>query len=410
MKLAVFSHKPCWRSEASPSGFATDGGFPAQMGALSELFDSTTLVVPCSPSGGRAGETPLRGCELRVAALTPLAASGWARKAAFPAWLLRNALAIGREVAAADAVHAAVPGDVGTVGLLAALLLRKPLLVRYCNNWFATRTIAERFWKRVMERFAGGRNVMLATGGGAEPPSRRNASVGWIFATSLEEREIAALSRRRDRPSGKGPRLILVGRQEKGKGTDLLIAGLPEIARTFPGVTLEVLGDGSSLPEFRAAAQRHGVADRVAFRGNVDRAAVVRSLQAADLFCFPTSSEGFPKVVLEAMACGLPVLTTKVSVLPILLAGGAGLLLDEATPESVADGVRRCLADETAYRTMSAKALQTARAYSLERWRDTIGEMLTSAWGSLRSPSELVRPGGPAAAAGNARERTAGRT
>ncbi len=76
MHLAVFAHKLCWRSEASRSGYATDGGFPAQMRALSELFDSTTLVVPCAVSGGRAGESPIVGSSLSVAPLSAPSGSG----------------------------------------------------------------------------------------------------------------------------------------------------------------------------------------------------------------------------------------------------------------------------------------------------------------------------------------------
>ena len=233
---------------------------------------------------------------------------------------------------------------------------------------------------------------MLATGGDPAPPAEDSPAVAWIFATSLEEREIRACARLRERLPGDSPRLILVGRQEEGKGTGLLIESLPEIARTFPGVTLDVVGDGRALESFRRLAGRHGVKDRVTFHGNVDRATVVALLRAADLFCFPTASEGFPKVVLEALACGLPVLTTRVSVLPVLLERGAGLLLDGATPALVADGVRRCFADEAAYRAMSARALETAREYSLERWQEVIGAHLAAAWGPLRAPSGETRP------------------
>jgi hypothetical protein len=45
MKLAVFSHKGCWPCAASPTGYATDGGFPFQMAAIAELFDETVLPV-----------------------------------------------------------------------------------------------------------------------------------------------------------------------------------------------------------------------------------------------------------------------------------------------------------------------------------------------------------------------------
>jgi glycosyltransferase involved in cell wall biosynthesis len=381
----VFSHKPCWVRADGRGVYETDGGFPAQMRALAGCFDETTLVVPCALRGGSPGGTPLEGRGLRVAPLSPLAQSGWRRKAVFPFWLLRNAPTIARELARADAVHAPVPGDVGTIGFLLGLLTGAPLFVRYCNNWFATRTPAERAWKWAMRRFAGGRNVMLATGGDAAPPAADSPAVAWTFATSLEESEIRACARLRERLPGASPRLILVGRQEEGKGTGLLIESLPEIARTFPGVALDVVGDGRALEGFRSLAVRLGVGERVTFHGNVDRASVVALLKAADLFCFPTASEGFPKVVLEALACGLPVLTTRVSVLPVLLERGGGVLLDAATPAQIADGVRRCLGDEAAYRAMSARALETAREYSLERWQETIEARLAAAWGPLRA-------------------------
>jgi glycosyltransferase involved in cell wall biosynthesis len=114
---------------------------------------------------------------------------------------------------------------------------------------------------------------------------------------------------------------------------------------------------------------------------------VLQLLQQADVFCYPTAaSEGFPKVVLEALACGLPVVTTRVLVLPELLASGCGLLIDEPTPRALADAVAGVAADGDRYRAMSARAVETARRYSLENWRGEIGERLQRAWGPLRAP------------------------
>ena len=109
-------------------------------------------------------------------------------------------------------------------------------------------------------------------------------------------------------------------------------------------------------------------------------------LKRADLFCFPTtSSEGFPKAVLEALACGLPVVSTRVSVLGELVGAGGGTLLDDATPTEVARGIRWCLADVERYEALSSAAVRTAAQYSLERWRDTIASFLTPGWGPLSS-------------------------
>src|SRR5262249_42372333 len=135
----------------------------------------------------------------------------------------------------------------------------------------------------------------------------------------------------------------------------------------------------------------------VRFRGNVDRGSVVRFLRDADLFCFPTASEGFPKVVIEALACGLPVLTTRVSVLPYLLSRGAGVLLDELSPEALAAGVRRCSRGAESCAPMSACALEPGRQFSLEKWQEALATSLPARWGPLRSSSP--RTAGAASAA-----------
>ena len=133
-------------------------------------------------------------------------------------------------------------------------------------------------------------------------------------------------------------------------------------------------------------AVRLGVQDTVRFHGRRDHDGVIELLRSSDLFCFPTTAaEGFPKAVLEALACGVPVVTTRVSVLGELVGRGGGLLLDEATSDAVAEGVSRCLADSTRYSMMSSAGLSTARSYSLERWRDVIGERLSAGWGPLRA-------------------------
>ena len=386
MRLVVFSHKPCWRSPNSPSGVATDGGFAFHMRALSELFDETTLVLPVDECGGsRPGEVPLHAPRIRIAGLRPLRSGGWLRRVAFPFWLLARMPRVLREFFRADAVHTPIPGDVGTIGMLLALIFRKPLFVRHCGNWFVQKTAPERFWKWFMEKFAGGRNIMLATGGAAEPPSKKNPNVRWIFSTSLTLEELEASPRDRSGPLPKEPRLIIVCRQERAKGTDVVIQSLPLIRETIPGISLDVLGDGGALEDFKREAAALGLNGAVRFHGKMNHEAVLRLLKEADAFCYPTrASEGFPKVVLEAQACGLPVITTRVSVLPELIGRGGGTLLDEATPEAMARAVCDLLSNEARYREMSACALTTARQFSLEHWREMIGGWLRLSWGPLR--------------------------
>lgn len=399
MKLVVFSHKPCWVCSDSPTGYATDGGFPFQIKAVSELFDETHVLVPCTSQANAAGEIVLNGHNLRIVPLSPRYGAGVKSKLSFLPWLLRNSATIWRELNWANGVHAPIPGDVGTVGMLGAWLLRKRLFVRHCGNWLKPVTLAEKFWRWFMDNTAGGRNVMLATGGTAEPPSTKNPNVRWIFSSSLTEKELSAYAYSRTYPlrrlrpltpdSEEGDenqlRLIIVARQEKAKGTDTIIRSLPQLATDFPDISLEVVGEGPGIPYFKELAIEMGVEQRVRFSGKLNHEEVMQRLRQAHLFIFPTtSSDGFPKAVLEGLASGLPVVATRVSVLPRLVGNGCGMLMDDPRSEVLTRCVKCVLSDPAAYEAMSRNAIETARRYSLECWRNTIGVSLAAAWGPLK--------------------------
>jgi glycosyltransferase involved in cell wall biosynthesis len=222
--------------------------------------------------------------------------------------------------------------------------------------------------------------VMLATGGADDAPSIRNANIKWIFSTSLSQGEIHNAVPREFPADGK-LKLITACRLEKRKGVDIVIESLPLILRKFPNATLDIVGGGSLLNELKSRAQTLNLADKITFHGKVEHAQVIELMKKAHVFCFPTSaSEGFPKVVLEALACGLPILTTKVSVLPKLIGNGCGVLLDETTNETVADAVEKICVNPGEYQQMSVQAVAAAQQYSLENWRDFIGETLRQSW------------------------------
>jgi len=322
------------------------------------------------------------GHRVSVTPLANLEGTGLRRKLRIPFWLMRNSALFVRATLGADAVHTPIPGDIGTIGMVLAFLLRKPLFVRHCGNWFVQRTLAEHFWKWFMERFAGGRIVCLATGGASEPPSQRNGAIRWIFSTSLKADELLSCRARKGQVPGDHPRLIIACRQEVEKGAGIVIQSLPAILRQFPQATLDIVGEGSALGSFKRLAAELGVSDQITFHGKVTHARVIELLQRAHIFCYPTvASEGFPKAVLEALACGLPVIATKVSVLPQLVGSGCGLLIDEASPEAMAEAVKQIAINEARYRELSTRAFETAQQYSLEGWRDTIADLLKVAWG-----------------------------
>lgn len=361
------------------------------MRALSELFDETTLVLPRKTSPPPAGLTPLSGRRLVVEAFAEPAGIGWRRKVA---WLLGGVgrlRFLWRQAGRGDAVHAAVPGDVGFVGLVLALLRRRRIFVRHCGTWGKPQTLADHLLLRLLVRVAGERCVVLATGGDTEPPSAANPAISWIFSTSLSESELdspdAAAPRRHEAPPVH--RLITVGRLTAGKNVSAAIRALAELRQSHPGLVLDVVGDGPEAPRLRDLARELDLRDVVSFWGNLDHAGVIERLQSARVMLFPTRvAEGFPKAVLEALSCGVPVIVPRVSVLPYLLRQGGGLLVDDVEPGTLAAAASRLLDESEEHSHHAEVGRRIARSYTLEAWAETIGRRLESAWGeSLAAPA-----------------------
>ncbi len=386
MNLVVFSHKLLWKSPASPSGYATDGGFAFHMQAISELFDNTTIAVSVSETAFSQGEVFIAGNKIKIYPLDTLEGRNLKRKLNFIPWFVKNYFIIRKLINQADCVHTPIPGDIGTIAMVIANKRKKPLFVRHCGNWFVQKTSTERFIKNFMVKNAGGRNVMLATGGAENPPSAINPNIKWIFSSSLRKNEILALRNRLNVFDPLFPRFIIAARQEKEKGTDKALCALAILKSKNYNFSFDVVGTGNYLPTLKTLAKELGLEDNVAFHGKISHDEVIRVMQSADIFVYPTTaSEGFPKVVFEAMACGLPVITNPVSVLPQLIGEGGGVLLKNDSPEFIAESIISILTDQEKYINMQRNAFKTSDSFSLENWRDTIGRYLEAAWGELRN-------------------------
>jgi glycosyltransferase involved in cell wall biosynthesis len=103
--------------------------------------------------------------------------------------------------------------------------------------------------------------------------------------------------------------LATVARFDPIKGLDVLLRALPLLVARVPEAQLLIVGDGPGRDSLRALARTLGCGDRVVFAGALPDAA--RVLPLADLYATASRREGLPTAVLEAMACGLPVLATE---------------------------------------------------------------------------------------------------
>jgi glycosyltransferase involved in cell wall biosynthesis len=136
--------------------------------------------------------------------------------------------------------------------------------------------------------------------------------------------------------------LLSVGHLIERKGHDRVIAAMPELA----DFELLIVGDGPQRERLEALRHQFGVADRVRLLGAKPHDALPAIYSAADALVLASSREGWANVLLEAMACGTPVIASAVWGNPeVVCAPEAGILMDENTPQGIARAARALFAN-----------------------------------------------------------------
>jgi glycosyltransferase involved in cell wall biosynthesis len=219
---------------------------------------------------------------------------------------------------------------------------------------------------------------------------RHGARVIETKTTTLSDGDIAS---RADTCGGPAIRLLTVSRIDPRKGLrslPLLVASLVrhglDVTGDIVGPTIGLLGD-SERDAIVDQARTAGVADRLAVPGSVALDRLMPMYREYDVFVLPTRpGEGIPRVLLEAMAAGLPVVTTRVSGITSLIAHEEnGLLVDEDNLEQLTAAVKRVIETPALRRRLIQGGYTTARAHTLERQAAAMIADVNAALGLNRS-------------------------
>jgi teichuronic acid biosynthesis glycosyltransferase TuaC len=160
--------------------------------------------------------------------------------------------------------------------------------------------------------------------------------------------------------------LLAVGHLVPVKAQDLIIGALP----LLPGVRLVLAGDGPDRAKLETLARELKVSERVTFLGAVPQAQLRSHYGAADALVLSSSREGWANVLLEAMACGTPVVASRVYGTPeVVAAPEAGVLMRERSYQGVADAVN-------ALRAHYPERAATRRYAERFSWDDTTSGQL----------------------------------
>ncbi|OGN88395.1 MAG: hypothetical protein A2X23_05375 [Chloroflexi bacterium GWC2_73_18] len=333
-------------------------------------LDPRIHVVPTAPFDG------IRGYLLRAPIMT-----------------VRNAPRLRRAIARADLVWLKMPASNGPLAALLAALSGTP---RFGYVAGSARDVVAQQDRSGLEGLVAGIAAaaydaaarLVTLGGGRSLRVGEGLLAGsGVVTSTVDPEEVRGPSDAPWPASADRLRLAWAGRLVAGKGLETLLQAVALLAADPPAgrsTELLVLGDGPRRGELAGLAERLAIADRVRWQGHVaDRPAYRAVLASADLFVFPSPAEGFAKVVLEAMATGLPVIAAPAGALRQLVEAGLAAGVPAGDPEAIAATVRALAGDPrravamgragSAFAARHTRQAEAARLVAI--WREAYPEL-----------------------------------
>lgn len=173
-----------------------------------------------------------------------------------------------------------------------------------------------------------------------------------------------------DRDYSRPLRLVTVGRLASSKRLDLLFEAMTRIRSSYPEAKLDIAGTGSMEQELKARIAGMGLSEVVKFHGLVASSEMPDFYRGHDIYVSATVQEGMSNAMLEAMASGLPIVTTRCEGVEELIDDN-GVVVEEASSKEIASAVTRLLGDLPRYESMCRAARTKAEQFS---WSKVAGD------------------------------------
>lgn len=285
---------------------------------------------------------------------------------------------------APDIVHAHDPHSLTPAALAARLVRPRPLVLGHRRVDFHIRANRFSLWK-----YARGADHLIAISRRVEevlvedgvPSSHITVIHSGIALETPPPPEGPDLRTRARAPAG-APLVLTIASTEAYKDHPTLIDAAGLLFERRPDVWWAVLGSGGLLETTVARARRRGLADRLRYLGFVEGARGF--LPQADLFVLTSRTEGLGTSILDAMAAGIPVVSTAAGGIPEIIDDGrTGLLVPPGDPAALALAIERVLADPALGRRLADTARVGVREFdvqrTVERTEELYGRLLAGA-------------------------------
>ncbi|MBB3123522.1 glycosyltransferase involved in cell wall biosynthesis [Mesoflavibacter sabulilitoris] len=271
----------------------------------------------------------------------------------------------------ADHIHLRCPGNIGLLGCLVQLFFPKKIkTAKYAGNWDpnSKQPLSYRLQKWLLSNTSLTRN-MTALVYGDWPNQTKN--IKSFFTATFTEAEKEPL---KVRDYSGTLEFIFVGSLVEGKRPLFAIQLIEQLLDNGQEVRLHIFGDGVLRSELEHYIKTHQLESHIVLHGNQPKDVIKTYYETSHFLILASKSEGWPKVVAEAMFFGVIPLSTRVSCVPTMLGHGQRGILIEADLDQAVKVFNSYT--EANFKSMSIQALEWSQAYTLDRFDREIRDLI----------------------------------
>jgi len=278
-----------------------------------------------------------------------------------------------RAMKKADHIHLRCPGNIGLLGCFVQILFpNKPKTAKYAGNWDpkAKQPLSYKFQKWILSNTFLTRNMKVMVYGNWENQSK---NIIPFFTATYFEKEIESITPKKINGA---INFIFVGVLTPGKQPLLSVKVVHELLKKGYDVAINIYGEGAERENVERYILEHKISGAVKLHGNVAKKIVKEAFKQAHFLVFISKSEGWPKVVAEAMCLSCLPISSPVSCVPYMLANGErGSIVDPELGVIVAE-IETYLRNQELYSEKVQRAFDWSREYTLEKMEDSIKKLL----------------------------------
>lgn len=355
-----------------------------EVDAWSHLFNEVRIIGPVIDGPPPDDCAPFSSENVAIVDVPATGGDTLVAKAAQALRVPLLALHLIRQMNWADAIQVRSPSNLGVVALPLAPLFSQRLHCKYAGMWgaFDGEPFSSRFQRRILVSSWWRGPVSVYGPASTDPPKVHDS-----FSTALTKAQLAVPRPTDDRPAGSPARVLFVGRLSEAKNVDAVIRAVTNLEQSGVRCTLEVIGDGPMRAALEALVAETELGDAVTFRGALPVDEVLSAYRRSDFLALVSESEGWPKVIVEAMAFGVVVIGNDRGLVPRIVEDGRGYSIPPGDAQSLARVITDLVGDPQVRRLVADRASTWARPFSLEYFADDLRRLLDESWPSSKANS-----------------------